>query len=417
MKTMGKRASYGQILLWGVLLFALVIGASAQDSIYDDDDFCAVNAFMLFGQRATAVWMGTNNSAASDPQYNNSLLIDDGNWVRERLDENIESIEFGQPVLLVILDDFSHISRGDQWFEEGASHGMYVASLTWSWYREFMAERLAESGYPDLINQPDFMEQISVLIAAGELDQSFVPMINLYTIDISGIDDNYELVDKGFSTEYISGRMVEELGDYPGRMVVNMSWALVPCKAADFENFLEAHLADPGYSLINHLGESTVYQLLSQNVPNNDPFRQLVQNIAAGEIGMNPDAKLAKPALAGIPGNVLVASAGNFGMNVGPFEPATWPEVLSVSAGLGYDNIPWNGSSRGDVRAPGGFYILPGSGDFLLLGTSFSAPAVSLLMAFDQAKWSPTCGVVGNRSILATGSNEDMGEMMTEMCD
>jgi hypothetical protein len=75
---------------------------------------------------------------------------------------------------------------------------------------------------------------------------------------------------------------------------------------------------------------------------------------------------------------VAVGSAGNFSRRLDALVPAAWPEVMAVSAYLGKVD-PWESSNKGQVILPGG--LIP-VGDLYLVGTSFSAPVLSMNAAF-----------------------------------
>lgn len=85
---------------------------------------------------------------------------------------------------------------------------------------------------------------------------------------------------------------------------------------------------------------------------------------------------------------VAVGSAGNFGRRLDSFLPAAWPEVMSASASLGQTDA-WEGSNKGQVILPGGLF--PTGKDLYLIGTSFSAPVLSMNTAF-YLTGDPVCG-------------------------
>lgn len=77
-----------------------------------------------------------------------------------------------------------------------------------------------------------------------------------------------------------------------------------------------------------------------------------------------------------------VASSGNFApwMGTTPLVPARWDETIAVSANLGNDGDFWQFSHDGDFTAPGGSFPTNITNQSLM-GTSFSAPLVSLVGA------------------------------------
>ncbi len=89
-------------------------------------------------------------------------------------------------------------------------------------------------------------------------------------------------------------------------------------------------------------------------------------------------------ALSAVPILVYVASAGNFGNQTNAYTPASWPEVLSVSASsFSAPNSLATYSNKGDVMAFDGWF--PVDATYVANGTSFAAPLVSRAIAYALA--------------------------------
>jgi hypothetical protein len=175
------------------------------------------------------------------------------------------------------------------------------------------------------------------------------------------------------------------------RIVVNMSWVLLPCDVVNdfdpnqFEHF-EAYLKALE---VHHDGRYTLEML-----------QRLVTWVdERGAMGMHvSDQAWADGALEHV---AYVAAAGNFGL---PFQmfPAAWPTVTGASADDAFSN-------KNGVIELGGLFRLEGR-DVYYLGTSFTAPAVSLAAALDMAGEDPECAPwsPGATSPFAGAPNEKL---------
>ncbi len=109
---------------------------------------------------------------------------------------------------------------------------------------------------------------------------------------------------------------------------------------------------------------------------------------------------------------VAVGSAGNFGRPFDSFVPGAWPEVLSTSAFIGL-NTPWVSSNRGQVMLVGGVYPV---GDAYVIGTSFSAPVLSMNLAFYLTQ-DALCSDPPLDVDIQTFRDETMAHVINAACD
>jgi hypothetical protein len=208
-------------------------------------------------------------------------------------------------------------------------------------------------------------------------------LITLVTVDIQGV-----------TTDVVASRIQDAMDANPADYyVVNMSFAIIPCE------YMQA-FADYGSQLLNaqkgkdanryrSLFQRTVVFYSGTVFPVMSQKAQTVQNL-------DPLQEL----LAAYSGTVVpVASAGNFGLDF-PFWPGAWGQVVSVSASTGegfYPSASWDKkndiplltsdsvqpgktqriSNYGEVMMPGEYASESGN----VLGTSFAAPRLSLVMA------------------------------------
>lgn len=199
------------------------------------------------------------------------------------------------------------------------------------------------------------------------------------------------------------------LPDEYRRVVVNMSFAIVPCTVTEdfgvvmgtgsiptFEEYvaslLEVNAIAPMY--LDELGE-----LVSLPVElADDPFfTYLACPLAVTANGQTRcDGKVGKN-LPIVDSLVHVAASGNFG-NEYALYPAALSTVISVGSldvtPNGYAGQPSSFSNAATVLAPGALYQLAGkqTQQIVYAGTSFSAPVVSLFVALDQMRQPPSFG-------------------------
>lgn len=200
-------------------------------------------------------------------------------------------------------------------------------------------------------------------------------------------------------------------------MVVNMSFAIVPCSVLD------------DYRLATQLSTFDDYLLALASVNSvSNQYRDRFNQLVSSPVHVPDDELLnflADPGTDSV--NLLqVASAGNYGncyalypaalahvISVGALEPAggenielcTDPPVPLAQSGGNY--VVSGYSNLAEVAAPGGLFKLGMAGDDYLAyaGTSFSAPAVSLFLALDSMLSTPGCQIpaAGTVPALADG--------------
>lgn len=214
-----------------------------------------------------------------------------------------------------------------------------------------------------------------------------------------------------FDTDTIADRLREAMlhyGEVEGAsiMVVNMSFAIVPCSVlsdysstsglATFEAYLGALAAH------NHVGSEYLDQLdelVSTPVGlGSDPLLAFTgcplpstDGLACDGTGLDG----ANPTLAITRSLYLVASSGNYGNSYSLY-PAAATNVVSVgslaAAAGGYSAAGY--SNLAGIAAPGGLFELASGGGNTVAyaGTSFAAPIVSLFLGIDGMSNSPVCG-------------------------
>ncbi len=258
------------------------------------------------------------------------------------------------------------------------------------------------------------------LISSGAFDGQ-----PYYEYGYLGTEFFVQAVDVGqLNTDSVAGRLQAAMlhyGEVEGAsaMVVNMSFAVVPCSVlqdynstaglATFQDYLTALAAS------NHVGAQYVGdldELVSTPVDlGSDPllaFAACPLPSMNGQYcdGTGLDADY--PGLAIAQSLFLVASSGNYG-NSYPLYPAAAANVVSVGslaataggyAGASYSNLA-------EVAAPGGLFELASGGDSTVAyaGTSFAAPIVSLFLGIDAMSNVPVCGAPapGEHPALAYG--------------
>ncbi len=391
-------------VLFAVVLFAAAVyvpGAPTVDAGPGDIN-CAVSPFMLYGQRATIVKVGSSGGAVANVSSN---AVSDYGWFEE-IGYGLVGHEF-QPVTILVLDDFSQYDNSAGFaYPTQTSHGFFVMGLLNSWYQQIYRD-VTGMGWSS-----DSYAMLQMNVEAGSpLD---VPIVQVIPIDYSG--EGYggfgPELDKSFQTGYLADHliaMVQELGG--GRVVLNMSFVILQCNGLDMQDFVQIRRSNPDFTLIDYLGWDEVMARLEAVDDGSDPLANVVRQLVqyGAQMGANPSGLVlaSNPARQSFDMVVPVASSGNYGPGSGPFAPARWPNVIGVSAGQGntsYDR--WPDSSPGEISAPGAYFSLFGNG-FYVGGTSFAAPGVSLMMAFDLSKNVPNCQNRNGIPALALGYNGD----------
>jgi hypothetical protein len=346
---------------------------------------CAVTPDQLLGQ-ANVGFAGAANvgfaGAAGDVVRNANLELDAAQIVADWQYSGAGE----EPVAIVIIDDFSSdepVAAAD-WTT--ASHGWLVNEVFMRLYAQLPPE-VADNIQFETIDVAD--ETIS--FRSDRIQEALAETVD--TLSAQGIS----------------------------RFVVNMSFVFVACQDGNFNfmRFLEERENNPNHTVIEEAGGSVadVTTILSDNSvervdpsDNRGPRRDVLQRLAFLRLfelsQLNSD-----PLRDYLRDNqdvtiIAVASAGNLKWRR-PFYPASWPEVLGVSALAGTGGDLWTLSNNGEVSAPGAYFFF--DDDTYRAGTSFAAPVVSLMVAVDLTQATPTCGIQGNSPALASnGQNDDV---------
>lgn len=220
--------------------------------------------------------------------------------------------------------------------------------------------------------------------ALAQLEQQGIyhgHLVSWHTQDIVnsvGINVTIQKVDiPGFNLNFVASevsRAVEEALYSYEHVVVNMSFAMVPCnKVVDVLAYEAAVLSDPSGAAAARakIGDAIATAMSGANLP----AGTWAQMIPDGMLAQGPDQNVA-----------FVASAGNYSMGF-PLYPALFPDVIAVSAGAPTSN-PFNAqgmygfSNSGEMMMPGVYYVNAGNvSNFETRGTTFASPAMSAMMA------------------------------------
>lgn len=297
-----------------------------------------------------------------------------------------------QPVVILVADDFNGAFTIPQGVF-GLQHGDVGA--------EDELEAFQDAAPPDQLSHGSMvLNHINALILGAETHQflaavsdpasgSFVwenvqtaTRLTVLAVDLATGSE----IDTQTIADKLRIAIQESAGDSSARIVVNMSWVLLPCKVLDdfdptlFSTF-NAYVAalasvNPGLSStdpINDLFKLTTW------VGDDDPLHQLIRRVSCGCDTPSSDDV------------VFVASTGNFSLDYSML-PAAWGSVVGVGA---FNGPPDFSNKGGDRIERGAWFTLTDPGDFNELGTnsevayagtSFSTPAVSLLTALDIAR-------------------------------
>ncbi len=379
---MFKRTRAG---LWTLAVLALALGvlsappALAQPQApspalqaMEASENCAINEFDILGQGHAYI---QGASGTLPPGVTPDQIIDPANPALHVVRE------IGpEAVAILVLDDFTGVPNE-------TPHGRLVADLL----LEMLQAEPTYAAPPQLVNDD--------------------PAVWMWTPTGYGALFVVEVDTEGYNTDLLRSRLEEAVAlmiDKFGvrRLVVNMSFVLVPCVTPDYDLFALREMAQKGerISLLEAVARARQIPLEFERTPERllkvslleDPTTQAVARVLAGyaqEVAastarggvLDPLHELIQK-FTGVDqywnpyGDVVVfavGSAGNFGRSLDAFVPGAWTEVAATSAFLGARN-PWEGSNRGQVMLAGGLYPY---GNSYLIGTSFAAPVLSMNMA------------------------------------
>ena len=181
----------------------------------------------------------------------------------------------------------------------------------------------------------------------------------------------------------IATKLVPRLDASSGTVVVNMSFALLPCEAyADFlqwdedtpnEQRFEEYIG--ALAVKNDVDKEELIEVLVEATNDtSDPLNLLIQKNWFK--------------------NVFVAASGNYGFNKTATYPAKWTGVINVTGSVANNTSIRNSNfNQGEIMDIAGslqltassFTLLPGAKNVYYKGTSFSTPSVSVYSALDLA--------------------------------
>ena len=380
---MFKRTRAG---LWTLVVLALALGVlsappalaqpqppSALPLAMEAEEICAVNEFDILGQGHAYI---QGASGTLPPGVSPDQIIDPASPALHVVRE------IGvQTVAILVVDDFTGVPNE-------TPHGRMVTDL--------------------LIK----MIQANPIYAAPPQLMNDDPVVWRWTPSGYGTLLVVEVDTEGYDTSLLRTRveeaarlMVNKFG--VRRMVMNMSFVLVPCVTPDYDLFAMREMAQKGerVTLLEAVARARQVPLEFERTPEQalklslmeDPALQAVSRVLVGYAQQVATDTTRGGALDPLhefiqdftgtgqywnPTNDIVlfavGSAGNFGRSLDAFVPAAWTEVAATSAFLGARD-PWAGSNRGQVMLAGGLYPY---GNSYLLGTSFAAPVLTMNMAF-----------------------------------
>lgn len=382
---MTKRLS---TLIFAVLLIITLVvpvgGAVTAQSGESGDvssENCALTAFDLAGQ-GNAYIQGTSGTSLPPGLNKNHIVEPDAPTLRF-----VQTIGTHSTAILVIDDFFAY--RGE------IAHGRLVTDLL----IEMIRSNEVYAGAPQQINANANDEPVIWAWEPNGYGKLLVVEVDTENYDTAQLKDRVEdavnLVRRNYGVD---------------RMVLNMSFVLVPCvtpdynlktlraervpgetvrktlleevaRSQDVQLDVEREPSDlvgaaldsdprvrPVVSLISDYASRSARDALASGGGVLDPLHEYIQTLTGTGQYWDASGDLVV---------VAVGSAGNFGRPIDSLVPAAWQEVASASAFIGLRN-PWVSSNRGQVMLPGGVYPV-GSG--YVIGTSFSAPLLSMNFA------------------------------------
>lgn len=386
--------------LWVTLLLlisAAVLPVSAETTDQNRPSGCPVNDFQLLGQRWRAgnvydaipsfVDSGTRFRPASRPTMQDhtpgidGILSDDAirTAISTYVGFDINRLLTATPVptLIIVVDDFSTPTPE-------TSHGAAVYAVTErlitglgipSSRVRLVSVDTAEGNYnlATVANQIDAVIRANPTYRRYVINLSFIIIPCQGTFNVGGVAVSFNF--DQFITQY--DRSDGEVTLYaqaaavapsvlPADLVPPPGDALGVQKPLRQEGTISEDTTEIPPEFARGIAAfAQSYHAQAYNPRNttqtNDPIRLLLRR--ARRLGVE---------------TVVIASAGNFGQPEA-FAPGSFPEVISVSASIGLDfNTFWLPSNAGEVMAPGAWFPLE---DEFVAGTSFSAPAMSVMTA------------------------------------
>lgn len=297
--------------------------ASAQAS----DQSCIVTPFELYGQGFSVI-AGVGN-AFGDGQPVDPASFVDVSWLPTELARIGDFSKSKRSVKLMIVDDFSRPN----------SHGAFVQAVT---------NKLLNT-LPDQVRKNITVESVDI----GSGYNNFPEYGNLRTAKL------------------VKDRLKDRTPN-PQHIVVNLSFALIPCLSG-IDEFYQRAASDSNASLVKERGAEIKNKLAEFAPAQLDPLREWMDSLLSTRRGNAQTGQV-----------LFIGSAGN-SADMPALYPAAWQEVIAVG-GTSFvqqrSQLTWPNWNRGEVAVPGRIYDVElGSQTYYLSGTSFAAPGVSILMA------------------------------------
>lgn len=378
-----RLSRYGWVLALVVVVAGLLGGTAPRDggsrAAYAQegvsDEHCAVTPFDIAGQGNYAVPGDALAPGVADDQ------------IVELTGAALHAVTTigSQPVAILVVDDFFE-------YADDVPHGRLVTDLLKGMIQ-------AHPTYAFEPSQPVRFPYVWVWEPPGDAPGGTLLLVevDIEDGDTAGLRDEIERTVTTLRREFDVSRIV-----------LNMSFVLVPCVTPDYDvvALREARVRrETDYvPLLAEIARSrnividldrTAADVLAQPLHEDAAYRAVTVvlanyalRVARPEPGAEPDqlhAYLQSLTGPGTPWNssadpviVAVGAAGDMERRVASFAPAAWAEVAGVSASLG-PRAPWPSSNQGQVMLPGGLFPVD---DVYLIGTSFAAPVLSLNMAF-----------------------------------
>lgn len=346
------------------------------------NDNCAVTAFDIAGQGVGYIEGAAGGELPPGLQRNQ---------VVDPADVALQIVRAGGPedVAILVIDDFFE-------YGDGLAHGRLVTDLLLAMIKANPVYAAGPQPIMGARNQPPIW--VFEPNGAGRL---LVVEVDTQDYNTDGLRDRVE-------------EAVNLVHDTYGvnRVVLNMSFVLVPCVTPEYDLYalredrragvaerpvliaevatarqtpvnLERTPVDVATTalgqdaatrevvnvMVNYAGQAAQRTIADNDPTGLDPLHEYIKTLTGAGRYWNASGSLVV---------VAVGSAGNFGRLLDSLVPAAWAEVASASAFIG-PRIPWPSSNKGQVMLTGGLFALDGA---YLIGTSFSAPLLSMNLAY-----------------------------------
>lgn len=320
-------------------------------------------------------------------------------------------------VVIIVVDDFSGVELTAEDVEDLGEDDACVLNVEGQGFR-------TRGLSVDNLEDPHGT-MVSSQIQAALITLGAGANISLVQVDIGGL-----------TTDAIAEELAEAVAEVPtgSLIVINMSFAIVPCDVV-FE--IKTNLGVATTMLAS--GNANVEGVI--NTFNDFYQANVIETLESRFVAEAIDTSDASAAdldplfvlLSSLhkQGAVLIAAAGNFGLNV-PFYPAAWEGVISVSGSNGegmMETAAWDENSDAPLLSirtgPRSFQRVSHYGEIMMkgeleyngvgvIGTSFAAPRLTAIIAVYLSK----AGTRNCASALAYGEyhNLTLPQAVTQYC-